>query len=139
MTALRLVWDPQSPPDLSEFEGRRVEWRRWFRQPVMFICGPDGFHTNDPCEACGTDERPWTATGIIHPLPGETTTSTTKTTRSGRHYETAPFPVPAWPLVRLNALRCHDCGITRIHDLGPSGTGWDEITTEPTQLTLDMP
>lgn len=139
MTALRLVWDPETPPDLTRHEGRRVEWRAWFRQPVMFICGSDGLHTNDPCEACSTDERPWTATGLIHPLPGETFTSTSKQTRSGREYETAPHEVPAWRIVRLCAVRCRECGDTRIFDIGVSGAEWDEVTTEPTQLVLDIP
>lgn len=113
-TVLRVV-KHRLPP---LWDGYRVTWDPWSSALVVQICPPPDI---DACEGCGSIADRLIATGLRHPLPGETVESTrTKTGRFGRAV-VLPTTIPAYPLRDLHAFRCSDCLRTDV---------WDQRTDE---------
>lgn len=100
------------------WDGYRVQWDAFTPFDVVRICPPPEI---DACEGCGSIADRLHATGLRHPLPGDTFESTrTKTGRFGRPV-TLPTTIPAFPLRDLHAFRCPDCLRTDV---------WDQRTDE---------
>lgn len=100
------------------WDGYRVVWGQWSSALVVQICPPPEL---DACEGCGSIADRLIATGLRHPLPGETLPSTRTTTgRFGRPV-TLPTTIPAYPILDLHAFRCPDCLRTDV---------WDQRTDE---------
>lgn len=104
------------------WDGRAVTWGPW-----QHVRSSLAFHVpihEQACTACGLIDEPLTAGGTVHPMPGETVTSTeVRRLPSGRMYR-RDKAVPAHSLLALCAFRCPGCGADRVHDKR-TGETWD--------------
>lgn len=88
-----------------KWDGRRVEWSafEWSHDAMgggqVFICPPPA--EPDACSACGGTKPTITATGTVHPLPGD-----------GHD----------WPVKQLVVWRCMDCRHDVVYDMARGAT-----------------
>ena len=104
---LRLVTGVE-PPGLTVHDKRPVTWAEW-------ELSPPATHITHECERCKYTGLPAICLGTLDPLPGEMFT-VPDDTHPGQTRE-----VPAWPIVRLYAVRCPTCARLAIYDMYPTG------------------
>jgi hypothetical protein len=110
------------------WDGRTVTWQGWDSTPIR-LCPPP---TDPRCHCCGSTAEQPTNIGLVIPEPGDTMESerTKYTRRSGRAYS-VKIEVRAWPLFRLVAFRCPDCGHDMVVDVDTTpATVWDLDSTD---------
>jgi len=117
---------PEPPPPVAEHEGRKVTWDEWETAlPVT--------HITHECERCGFTGQPLTATGTVHPLPGETATVVEVKHLGGCGREVTR---PAVPVRRLFAYRCPRCRADAVYDWGADGQAWVTVFDPSGQAAL---
>lgn len=127
---LRLVAG-HPPPPVGEVEGRPVRWDPW--KPALVVT-----HLSHKCDGCGFAGQHLTAVGTAAPLEGETYRGETRRRlrRSGRETWPVEADVPAWPIRRLHATRCPECGAVGVFDMGQDMQGWAPVGDPAGQATL---
>ena len=122
MSRLKLVHGAtpdRLPPTWDAADGRAIRWEPWQTLQV-FVCTVGERSPNDAyeCDRCGSSRQQETCVGAILPRRGEmfeiTEDVASKRVKDSSYTRTRR--VPAWPVIRLVAFRCPDCGRIDIYD-----------------------